>query len=244
MLGLGIDSTMMYGFSGMDLKEATSSVVPQRLALWLKNNTIVAANRWGDSSGYDNHATQGTEANQAAVSGGGLDFEASESDHYDLTSTITIAENQGFCFVAVLELETSSGVVLSKDVNDQIRITSDTNFRFKANDPSSVVTNAVFPSNTFPTGQKFLFLVNRSAGASNRFTFMKNGVVLTADTDTSQNEAAGENPNGFDLNVIGAKGGSQDFFDGKILELAFWQGPLTAQEIVDVNYYLKHIHGL
>ena len=102
----------------------------------------------------------------------------------------------------------------------------------------------MFPSNTFPTGTKFLLLVNRSAGASNRFTFMKNGVTLTPDVDTSTKEAAGENPNGFDLNVIGAKGGAGNFLDGKILELAFWSKSLNLQEITDVNDYLKSVHGL
>ena len=89
-----------------------------------------------------------------------------------------------------------------------------------------------------------LLLLNRSAGASNRFTLMKNGSRLTPDTDLSANESAGENPHGFDLNVLGSLSGSSDFFDGKIYELAFWERALTAQEIADVNSYLQSIHGL
>ena len=227
----------------MDLKDATSGTAAS-LQLWLKNNTDVTAAQWKDSSGNDNHATQATEANQATVSGGGLDFEESQSDHYDLASTITIAANQGFCLAFVVELETTTdNALLGKDASDQFVIATGTNFLFRANDPSDTSTVFVFPSGTFDTS-KALFLLNRSASASNKFTFMKNGSTLTADVDTSSNEASGENPNGFDINVIGAKSGTSKFFDGKLLELAFWSRALTAQEIIDVNSYLQSIHGL
>lgn len=245
MLGLGIDSTMMYGFSGMDLKQATSSVAPQRLALWLKNDTGVTAGKWTDSSGYNNHVSQSTEGNQAAVSGGGLDFERNESDHYDLTSTITVGNEAGFCIAAVITLETASnGTLLSKDAFDQFQVKSTDEFRFRS-DTSNVTTDFVFSDDgsSFPVSTKMLILLNRSADGE-RFTFFKNGTQLTPDSDTSTNEAEGENPGGLDINVLGAKEGSSQFFDGIIHELAFWNGALTTQEIVDVNYYLKSVHGL
>jgi len=241
-LGLGIASTFPFEGVSTDLQQATSGTATG-LRLWLKNNTGVTAAKWSDSSGFDNHATQATEANQAAVSGGGLDFEAGESDHYDLASTITIGANGGFCLALVVELENLSGVVLSKDANDQFRFVNATTFRFKS-DTTDTTTSFVFESGTFATGTKTLVLLNRSAGSSNKFTFMKNGSTLTPDVDTSTNEAAGENPHGFDLNVLGANAGTSQFFDGKILELAFWNRSLTTQEITDVNSYLQQIHGI
>jgi len=236
MLGLS-SSVLGSSYISMDLKDATTD-----LELWLKNDTGVTTAKWDDSSGNDNHATQSTESNQAAVSGGGLDFEAGESDHYDLTSTITIANQGGFCLAMVVELETLSGTVLSKNAFDQFRFVDGTKFRFRS-DTSDVTTDFVFESGTFDTS-KALFLLNKTSGASNKFTFMKNGTTLTADVDNSTNEAGGENPGGFDLNVLGAKQGSSQFFDGKILELAFWSKGLNAQEIADVNSYLQGIHGL
>ena len=230
MLGLGVDSTMMYAFSGMDLKQATSGTAAG-LRLWLKNNTGVTASKWTDSSGRSNHVTQSTEGNQAAVSGGGLDFERGDEDHYDLTTTITISDNQGFCIAAVVTLETNANnTLLSKDAFDQLQIKTTDAFRFRS-DTSNVTTDFVFSSDgsTFPTSTKILLLLNRSAGASNVFRF---------------NEAEGENPDGFDINILGAKEGSSQFMDGIIHELAFWDRSLTSQEIVDVNYYLKNIHGL
>ena len=244
MLGLGISNASSY-FKAVstDLKQATSGTAAG-LALWLKNDTGVTAAKWNDSSGTSNHATQGTEGNQAAVSGGGLDFEEDNSDHYDLASTITIAENGGFCVAFVVEMESvSNNTLFSKGGNEQIKIVNGTEFFFKADDDTTTSTLFVFPSGTFDTS-KALFLLNRSAGASNRFSFYKNGAAVTANTDTSSNEAAGENPYGFDIDILGSLQGSGSFFDGKILEVAFWNRSLTTQEIADVNSYLQLIHEL
>lgn len=239
MLGLGTDITSS-SYVSMDLKDATTD-----LELWLKNDTSITASKWEDSSGNDNHATQGTAENQAVVSGGGLDFEKDNSDHYDLGSTITIAENQGFCIAVVVDQETvTDNMILSKDSNDHIKIVDANTFRIIANDDTQTTTNFKFEGNEFAAGSKMLILVNRSSGATNRFTFFKNGTQLTPNTDTSTNEAAGENPFGFDINVLGARAGTSQFYDGKILELAFWSKGLSAQEITDVNDYLKSVHGL
>ena len=250
-LGLGVGfyslgvSDMASGVS-TDLRQATSGTAAG-LRLWLKNDTGVTAAKWTDSSGFDNHATQATEGSQAALSGGGLDFEASENDHYDLASSITIAENQGFCMAIVLTRESqSTQAVFSDSTNEQLSFQSGTTkFRLRSNDPENITTDAAFATNTFAAGSKFLFLVNRSAGASNRFTFFKNGVALTVDTDNSQHEAEGENPNGFDFDTFsGTNSGNSNFLDGIVHELAFWNRGLTTQEITDVNSYLQSIHGL
>ena len=235
MLGLG--NSITSGYAPFTLTSVSD------LALWLQNGVGVTAAKWTDSSGNSNHATQAAEANQAAVSGGGLDFEEGNSVHYDLASTITIAENQGFCLAIVMDQETvSNNTILSKDADDQIQIVNLNRFRLKAND-DTVTTTSFDVAAAFDAG-KVLILLNRSAGASNRFTMFKNGAQLTFDTDTSINEAEGENPYGFDINVLGAKAGTSQFFDGKILELAFWSKGLSAQEIADVNSYLQGIHGL
>ena len=242
MLGLGIASTFPFEGVSTDLLQATSGTAAG-LKLWLKNNTDVSVGQWKDSSGNDNHAQQDTAENQAAVSGGGLDFEEGDSSHYDLQSTITIAENQGFCIAIVMDQESvSNNTILSKDADDQIQVVDLNRFRIKTNVNTTTTTNFDV-SGAFNNGN-MLVLINRSAGVSNRFTLMKNGATITPDTDTSSNEAAGENPFGFDINVLGTRGDEAQFFDGKILELAFWERALTAQEMADVNSYLQSIHGL
>jgi len=231
------------GYVEFDLKDATDSSAALNLSLWFKNDTAVTAAKWEDSSGNSNHATQSSEANQATVSGGGLDLEQGDSAHYDLTSTITIAQNQGFCIAIVMDQESvSNNTIFSKDADDQIQIVNLNRFRIKTNDDTVTTTNFDI-AGAFNTG-KMLVLINRSAGESNKFTIMKNGATLTPDTDTSTAEAAGENPFGFDINVLGARAGTANFFDGKILELAFWERGLTLREITDVNDYLLDAHEL
>jgi len=245
MLGIGAGITHGSYSDVTNLKEATGGTAVN-LLLWLKNNTAITAAKWSDASGNNNHASQTTEANQAAVTtDGGLDFEKDNSDHYDLASTITIAENQGFCLAIVVNQETvSDNMILSKDSNDHIKIADQNTFRIITNDDTQTTTNFKFVGGEFAAGSKMLILVNRSAGAENVFTFFKNGTQLTPNTDTSSGEAKGENPYGFDINVLGARAGSSQFFDGKILELAFWNRSLTTTEIADVNSYLQEIHEL
>jgi|TARA_R100000479_G_scaffold173852_1_gene120747 hypothetical protein len=236
-LGLGLGATL--GYTPFTLTSVSS------LALWLQNGVGVTVGQWDDSSGNNNHATQGTSGNQAAVSGGGLDFEEGETDHYDLASAITIAENQGFCFAIVLNQETdTNNTILSKDTNDVIQI-SNSEIKIITNDDTFTTTTAAFDNNPFAASAgKMLVLVNRTAGASNVFTFFKNGTQITPNSTPSSGEAEGENPFGFDLNVIGTRPNVVQNFDGIIHELAFWTKGLSTTEIADVNSYLKGIHGL
>jgi len=236
MLGLG--NSITSGYIPFTLTSVSN------LELWLQNGVGVTTAKWDDSSGNNNHATQATELNQATVSGGGLDFDGS-NDVYELTQNIAIAENGGFCLAAVVEVDVVNNATIAADdsaAEAQLTIVNTTSFKFRATDQTT--TTFVFPSGTFPASTKMLILLNRSAGASNRFTFFKNGVALTPDVDNSVNEAQGENPKPIDITYIGALGAPSQFLDGKILELAFWSKGLSATEIADVNSYLQGIHGL
>ena len=237
-LGLGASSS---SYMSMDLKDATTA-----LALWLKNGAGVAAAQWDDSSGNDNHAAQSTTGNQAGVSDGGLDFEEDNEDHYDLTSMVTVAENGGFCIAWVMDTESATNNSLVSDSGaETIRIQNASKIRLLTNDPgnlqSAYHTDEAFGAN------KGLYMLNRTAGDGSEVTIFKNGaaVAIEASSGDSTLADAGENDNGFTFDTIGAaNSGSTHFFDGKLLELAFWTKSLSAQEIADVNSYLKSIHGL
>ena len=223
------------------------------LALWLQFNTGITSNesdevsKWDDQSGNSRHATQGIDANKATESNGGLDFERDNSDHYDLASKIDIADNGGFCVAVVVTRESdTAGCLLSDGANEMFQITNNSTIRVRTLDSGGTAksTDGVFESSTFPTATKFLLLVNRTAGAANRFTFFKNGTQLTPDTDNSINEAAGENASGIEFLVLGSKTGGSNFFDGVIHDIAVWDASLSGQQIVDVNNYFKEIHNL
>ena len=246
MLGLGVG---FYGLGVNDIPLLTSPTGTRgaNLAFWYQFNTGQTANasnfvaKWNDQSGNDNHALQGTDLNKATLSAGFLDFDGT-NDHYDLTSTVTIADSGGFCLAFVVELDNLSGTILSKDANDQFAFVDGTTFRFKS-DAADVTTDFVFSAGTFATGEKVLILLNKTAGAQNSFSFFKNGAQLTPSVD-SVNAGKGENPGGFDLNVLGSLSGSSNFFNGKIYEVAFWNTDLNATEITDVNNYFTSVHRL
>ena len=215
------------------------------LLLWLKNDTSITVAKW-DSSGNVTNSVTADVANQGTVSSGGLDLDGS-NDTYEITSNIAIAENGGFCLAAVIEMDVvNNATIIANDAQSesQISIVNATNLKFRAADLNTTTTTFVFPSGTFPASTKMLILLNRSAGASNRFTFFKNGTQLTPDVDNSVNEAAGENPYPFEGVYLGSVNQTSNFFNGKILELAFWSKGLNATEIADVNSYLQGIHGL
>ena len=176
-----------------------------------------------------------------------LDFEEGDYDHYNMASSTVIADEGGFCVAWVMDTETSTNnTLISDSSNEQIRIQNASKIRVMTDAPSALTTILHFDSAPFGTA-KGLFLLNRTAGASGVFTLFKNGVSISFDASSGDSTLAdaGENTHGFDFDTIAAaNSGSDRFFDGKILELAFWSRSLTAQEITDVNSYLQSIHGL
>jgi len=264
MLGLGLG--IPHG--GFVYDNGLLAVAPG-LKLWLKNDTEVTTSKWEDSSGNNNHIIQTNASNRAVLSGdvtdiggnvhtGGLDFESSESDHYDLdtngvaSGTISVAANSGFCIAVVVSRESSAICTIASGSNGAFQFgkTSPPDpsnsgvFTFTGELPSTTTSEFHFDTGTFGYPAPYLILLNRTAGSSGKFTFMKNGSTLTPDVDDSVNVGTGGNTKGFNINVIGAKEGVSDFFDGMILELAVWNRSLTATEIAGVNSYLQSIHGL
>ena len=237
MLGLG--NSITSGYIPFTLTSVSS------LALWFQNGVGVSASQWNDSSGNNNHAIQNTAGRQADVSDGGLDFEEGQQDHYDFTN-ITIADEGGFCIAWVMDTETSTiNTLLSDTNNEMIQIQNSSKLRLVTNDPS-VITTQIHVNGTPFGNAKAVFLLNRTAGSSGAFSVFKNGTQLTIEPDSgnSANADAGANTHGFSVDTLGARNGSDHIFDGKILELAFWNRSLNSGEIADVNSYLKNFHGL
>ena len=243
-LGLGLSKS---GYTPFTLTSVSS------LALWLQNGVRVEVDgssnvtKWNDSSGNNNFAEQDTTGNQGTLSSGGIDFEEDNEDHYDLNSSIGIANEGGFCIAWVMDTESSTNNTLISDSgNETIRIQNASKIRVLTNAPSN--KESILHAGSAPFGgAKALFLLNRTAGASGAFTLFKNGVAVTLDASSGSSTLgdAGENVHGFDFDTIGAaNSGADHFFDGILFELAFWQKSLNATEIADVNSYLKNFHGL
>ena len=244
-LGLGIGVQLASSLVTTSLQDITSGSAAG-LRLWLKNNTNVTASSWRDSSGYDNHATQSTESNQASVSGGGLDFDGS-GDFYNFNN-IQIQQNSGFCMAMVVTIENNGLATILGSTAGEIVGFKDTNTlevrAFNTATNNIVLTSVDFSGNPFGSGSRFLFLINRTSGVQNKFTFFKNGTALTPDVDTSTNEAQGENPGEIDFNALCKTVGGSGNFDGIVHEIALWNRSLNTTEIADVNSFFTSYHGL
>ena len=239
MLGIGNSMCLSNQHSDIvDLKDVT------QLQLWLKNGVGVAVGQWDDSSGKGRDVIQGTADNQAAVSGGGLDFEEGDGDHYDFSDTIDIAKNQGFCVAWVIETETgSNNTILSNGNAEAIQIQNGSKIRIYANDDSAVTTQ-LHVGSAFGTA-KMAIVLNRTAGGV--WSIMKNGSFLTIEPDSGNSSKSdeGENIMGFTLDTVGVRNAvSGTYLDAKLFELAVWDRALTVREITEASAYLVATHGL
>ena len=243
MLGLG--NSLTTAAVALEVEDLTTLTTD--LALWLKNG-LATASQWSDASGNNNHATQSTSGNQAAVSEGGLDFEENNSDHYDLASMITVASKGGFCCAWVMDTESAtSNTILSDTANETIQVQNSSKIRLYTNNPSNKTTQLHAASGTPFGSSKMLILLNRTNGSSGAYSVYKNGTNIPIEPDSggnSSNADAGDNTYGFTIDTLGSKGGSTNFFDGKIYMVAFWTKSLSATEITNVNNYLTGVHGL
>ena len=235
MLGLGnsITSGAALGFSPADIAN---------LALWLKNGTGVTAAQWDDSSGNDNHATQSTGGNQAAVSGGGLDFEEDNTDHYDLASKITVSANHNFIvgFVITPENPTADrNCILGDDNNEFIDYQVD---RVAINCSGTEITY-VGDSNLFSDGTKAAVVISRNDGSTGTFNVFINGVT-PAGSYFGGNQTSNK---AIEFDEIGVRNGSGRPFDGILHELVVYDlgtGTHTAAELTALNNYFTSKFGI
>ncbi len=241
MLGLGLGRAYRDKFrdiSGRGFYDTSN------LQLWLRNGVGVAVEQWDDSSGKGRNVTQGTADNQAAVSGGGLDFEEGEGDHYDFSDPIVVGKNQGFCVAWVIETETgSNNTILSNTNSEAIQIQNGSKLRIYADDDSAVITQ-LHVGSAFGTA-KMAIVLNRTNDG--KWSIMKNGSFLTieADSGNSANGDDGANIMGFTLDTVGVRNAvAGTYLDAKLYELAVWDRPLTVREITEASTYLVETHGL
>jgi hypothetical protein len=233
MLGLG---------SGLFYSNPSEEWLPTNmgdLQLWLRQGVDVSTSIWRDQSGNDNHAIQETELDQAAVSDGGLDFEQSEGDHYDLQSTIAIPSTNGtvggFVIGIMTNIESYDGTqntFLSSATDNFIELQSNDKFRINMDGTTSILLPDT--NNLFQSGTKFFFTIVRDNDGA--FTLYKNGSLLSYAGSGTQNLT---NTDNVDINALGCrnKATADRFFDGIIFEVIV-STKYSEVDVVEVNNYL------
>ena len=237
MLGLGTTITAASSYKSFDPTDIRG------LSLWLKNNTGVAVGQWDDSSGNDNHATQSNADNQAAVSGGGLNFEGSDDNFYDLASKITVSTDHNFIVAVVVTIESydSLNCILSDGANEFFEFQTNKKIRIKTLDGSATTTVLTMGSTTFNAAEKMLITISRNDSGTGTFNIYKNSEILSG---TYSNQA---NPSGIEFANLGIRNDSDRPFDGIIHELLVYDLATTTHtdgELEDLNNYLRMVHGL
>ena len=221
------------------------------LKLWLKPGSTLdsTAASWRDSSGQENNATQATSGDQAdvvanynGIANGGLDFEESEGDHYDLGSAINIDVNTGWCVAGAVKIESydsTQNCLLSSASNKFFEWQTDDKIRINYTNTVTVLMPTV--NNVFATGSLFTFIVARND--SGVHTLYKNGGSVALDTGNSLNIT---NTVASSFNAIGQreKTGPDRQFDGILYELAIWDVALATRSINAINEDLARRYGV
>lgn len=224
------------------------NMVGATMALWLRNGVGVTAAQWNDSSGNSRHIKQLAGGDQATVSGGGLDFEGSEADHYDITGdTIGIAAQEAFMVFIVCEIESydSPNSLLGISANSAfLEFQTATRLRMKmlTGGGSSVDTDTIqYAAGTFATGQKMVIGVQRESGGTGLVKLFKNGSILpVAATPLGD----GSNAGAITFDVVAMRNDDRHF-DGKIYEMIVYETKdLKTSEINKINNYLINKHSL
>jgi hypothetical protein len=204
------------------------------LKLWLRNNVGVAVAQWDDSSGNGNHVTQGTSGDQAAVSGGGLNFDSSQGDHYDLTSGIVCASEEAFMVFIVINPDAIDNRTLLGigGTTEFLEIQTNKKLRIKIDGDTDVTE---FGSIQFPTGSKYVIGLQRESGGTGNFNVYKNGTLLTPVSQEA-------NTGAITFSTLGTRN-TDRYFDGHIYELLVYDTTdLTTSEISKINNYLINKH--
>tara|TARA_R110001599_G_scaffold60493_1_gene168129 strand:- start:56 stop:757 length:702 start_codon:yes stop_codon:yes gene_type:complete len=206
------------------------------LKLWLRNGVGVAAAQWDDSSGNSNHVVQGTGGNQATVSGGGLEFDASD-DYYDITADIRVASEEACMIFIVMELDNvGNDTILGIDATAEfVEFQTNKVIRIKID---GTTVQAAFSAATFTNNNKMVVGIQREEGGTGNLNIYKNGALLTPTSQVANSGA-------IDFKTIGSRGGGSPdrFFDGHIFELLVYDTTeLTTGEIGKINNYLINKH--
>ena len=220
----------------------TPKSVGAEIAMWLKNNVGVTVGQWIDSSGSNRHLRQANPDNQAAVVGGGLDFEGTDSGHYDIANDIVVGTEEALMIFMVCDIE-------SYDSENSILGASGVGAFLEFQDPNKLAiktsggdTDTIqYAADTFAAGEKALFGIQRMDGGVGLIKVWKNGSLLTVASTPLGND---RNTGAITFNVVGMRNDDR-FFDGKIYEMIVYKSKdLTVLEIGKINDYLTNKHGL
>ena len=248
------------------------------LSLWLPFNTGISAdqdsgassisrsttagdmvdedkiNRWADSSGNDNHATQTTQADKplwASSASGGQSVNVPGGCHFPSKhleiSNIDISANTDFTFVIRFHIPTASNFTSKAFAgaggNDFIRLNNSSTIRARINGAN--VTYNAGSGNALAKDTDYTLIVVRSGGSTGTVNMFVKGGAHTSSTGTSWGDAdtggVKTNAGQFDINHIGTQSGDSGEFGGVIKDVLIYDG--TAVTSSERELLFSYIEG-
>ena len=209
MLGLGSSiSNNTASLGGFELTDIAG------LEMWLKNSTGVAVEQWDDSSGNDNHVTQGDSDYQAAKDQGGLDF---TGDEYAFTEAIAVTVFTAFFCI---EPDDALGAVLfgNSGTADFLKINHNTTHEFRIKKNNNAL-DQLFDHSTELVTDTYVLMFRQNAG--NTMTY---GINLDFDNSALGSSTATT----ITLNEFSKT--SSAGINGTVLEAAMYNSTLTDEE--------------
>jgi len=220
--------------------------VTEKIRIWLQHNTDVAVGEWSNQATGDTavDAEQATGSNQAAVVGGGLDFNGT-SDHYDFLDgssslyDFDIATQEGLTIMCVFDRDADNNhTILSSGDDDhyiQVDSGSDT-ITIKLGATATTITPNV--NDMWVNGTKVLMTLVRESGTTGN-------IKLYADGNLLYQSSQAANPGNGEFDTLGVRStGTPNYFNGKIYELALWNKQLSTPELLEAHVYFKTIHSI
>lgn len=223
------------------IPHGSTNALGSNLAFYLQWKAGVAVGQWDDQSVNGNNATQGTSGDQATLSGGGLDFNVGEGDHYDFDSQIAISTQEGFVIWLMCNIESTTGHMTSLALNATthfLEFMAGTHLiRIRLGSTSTTITPGDGSRADFASGSKFLFTLQREAGGTGNMNLWKNGVLLPQDSQVANTGDA-------EFISLGVRNNDR-FFDGIMYDVAIAEGgSATDTHIERINAHLCAKHGI
>ena len=247
MLGLG---NSIGEYKMWDPSDLTSSV----LKIWYKNGAGITSDggtpdlvsQWDDSSGNAKHAAQGTRGNQADLVGGGLDFELTQDDHYDIatgTGALSFGHPNAFTASFVVKREDDGNNTLFSDSSTEFLgfYSGNDGIRFRTKGDNGETSTLNFgTANLWATGTTFILTITKDT--SGVILVYKNGVLAAYEGGEDSSNTGVQ----CDVVTFGTKDTDSpgQNFDGIIYEVIVCNAILNTSDLSNLHSYLTHKFGI
>ena len=249
---LGTPNIDSDNWPGMYTPNVSVTGVTEKIRIWLQNNDSgLTTSLWPNSAtgDTDNDAKQlGGAGLKAATSNDGtsfgLDFDGS-SDHYDFRDAsnnsydFDIATQEGLTIMCVFNRDADADHTIMSSGNSAHYIQVDSgsdNITIKLGATETTVTPIL--QNMWTNGTKVLMTLVREAGTTGNIN-LYTGNMLLGQASQATNTGDGE------FNTLGVRGGgTNNYFDGKIYELAMWNKQLSDAERIEAQAFFQKRHGI